>query len=129
MENTNTHESFNIASISREDIASLGFDTTNISDDAMKTIARRLHDDYLEQMFWISLGIIAEIEGVHRFAEGDRVRWHDPAEHDYSKEDLKIQHWTVYTILEVKDDEALITSGTGETEVRVAELEYLPEEN
>lgn len=129
MESTYTHESFNIASFSREDIASLGFDTTNISDETMETIARRLHDDYLEQMFWLSLGIISEIEGIHPFRTGDRVRWHDPAEHDYSEEDLKIQHETVYTILKIRDDTALISCGVGEAEVFLKELEYLPDEN
>ena len=51
---------FNITSVSREDLESRGFDTTNITDAQMEELARKMCDDYLEQMFWISLDIIAE---------------------------------------------------------------------
>ena len=49
-----------ITSVTREDLESRGFDTTNITDEQMKELARKMCDDYLEQMFWISLDIIAE---------------------------------------------------------------------
>lgn len=51
---------FNITSVSREDLESRGFDTTNITDEQMEELARKMCDDYLEQLFWISLDIIAE---------------------------------------------------------------------
>ena len=51
---------FNITSVTREDLESRGFDTTNITDEQMEELARKMCDDYLEQMFWISLDIIAE---------------------------------------------------------------------
>lgn len=51
---------FEITSVSREDLESRGFDTTNITDEQMEELARKMCDDYLEQMFWISLDIIAE---------------------------------------------------------------------
>ncbi len=51
---------FNITSVSREDLESRGFDTTNITDEQMERLAQKMCDDYLEQMFWISLDIIAE---------------------------------------------------------------------
>ena len=51
---------FEITSVTREDLESRGFDTTNITDEQMKELARKMCDDYLEQMFWISLDIIAE---------------------------------------------------------------------
>ena len=51
---------FEITSVSREDWESRGFDTTNITDEQMEELARKMCDDYLEQMFWISLDIIAE---------------------------------------------------------------------
>lgn len=51
---------FEITSVSREDLESRGFDTTNITDAQMEELARKMCDDYLEQMFWISLDIIAE---------------------------------------------------------------------
>ena len=54
------NKGFNITSVSREDLESRGFDTTNITDAQMEELARKMCDDYLEQMFWISLDIIAE---------------------------------------------------------------------
>ena len=54
------NKEFNITSVSREDLESRGFDTTNITDAQMERLAQKMCDDYLEQMFWISLDIIAE---------------------------------------------------------------------
>ena len=54
------NKEFNITSVSREDLEYRGFDTTNITDAQMEELARKMCDDYLEQMFWISLDIIAE---------------------------------------------------------------------
>ena len=54
------NKEFNITSVSREDLEYRGFDTTNITDAQMERLARKMCDDYLEQMFWISLDIIAE---------------------------------------------------------------------
>ena len=51
---------FKITSVTREDLEMRGFDTTNITDAQMEKLARKMCDDYLEQMFWISLDIIAE---------------------------------------------------------------------
>lgn len=51
---------FKITSVTREDLESRGFDTTNITDEQMERLAQKMCDDYLEQMFWISLDIIAE---------------------------------------------------------------------
>ena len=51
---------FEITSVTREDLESRGFDTTNITDEQMERLAQKMCDDYLEQMFWISLDIIAE---------------------------------------------------------------------
>ena len=51
---------FEITSVTREDLEYRGFDTTNITDAQMEELARKMCDDYLEQMFWISLDIIAE---------------------------------------------------------------------
>ena len=51
---------FEITSVTREDLEYRGFDTTNITDEQMEELARKMCDDYLEQMFWISLDIIAE---------------------------------------------------------------------
>ena len=54
------NKGFNITSVSREDLESRGFDTTNITDAQMEELAQRMCNDYLEQMFWISLDTIAE---------------------------------------------------------------------
>lgn len=54
------NKGFNITSVSRQDLEMRGFDTTNITDEQMERLAEKMCDDYLEQMFWISLDIIAE---------------------------------------------------------------------
>ena len=54
------NKGFNITSVSRQDLEYRGFDTTNITDAQMEELAQRMCNDYLEQMFWISLDIIAE---------------------------------------------------------------------
>ena len=54
------NKGLNITSVSRQDLEYRGFDTTNITDAQMERLAQKMCDDYLEQMFWISLDIIAE---------------------------------------------------------------------
>ena len=54
------NKEFKITSVTREDLEYRGFDTTNITDAQMERLAQKMCDDYLEQMFWISLDIIAE---------------------------------------------------------------------
>ena len=53
-------ESFPITSVSREDLEALGFDASDVSDDTMERLASKLADDYCEQLFWISLRVLAE---------------------------------------------------------------------
>ena len=54
------NKEFKITSVTREDLEMRGFDTTNITDAQMERLAQKMCDDYLEQMFWVSLDIIAE---------------------------------------------------------------------
>ena len=54
------NKEFKITSVTREDLEMRGFDTTNITDAQMERLAQKMCDDYLVQMFWISLDIIAE---------------------------------------------------------------------
>ena len=54
------NKEFKITSVTREDLEMRGFDTTNITDAQMERLAQKMCDNYLEQMFWISLDIIAE---------------------------------------------------------------------
>lgn len=56
---TFSKESFCISRLSREDLEEKGFDTSDVDDDTMQRIADKLGDDYCEQLFWISLEIIA----------------------------------------------------------------------
>lgn len=53
-------EFFEITSVSREDLEDVGFDTSNVTDEQMEHLARMMADDYLEQLFWTSMEIIAE---------------------------------------------------------------------
>lgn len=57
---TFSQESFCISRLSREDLEQRGFDTSDIDDKTMQRIADKLGEDYCEQLFWISLDIIAE---------------------------------------------------------------------
>lgn len=57
---TFSQESFCISRLSREDLDSIGFDTSDIDDKTMQKLAEKLGDDYCEQLFWSSLEIIAE---------------------------------------------------------------------
>ena len=54
------NKEFKITSVTREDLEMRGFDTTNITDEQMERLAQKMCDDYLEQMFWVSLDLIAE---------------------------------------------------------------------
>lgn len=53
-------EFFEITSVSREDLESRGFDTSNVSDETMQELASKMADDYCEQLFWDSMVIIAK---------------------------------------------------------------------
>ena len=53
---------FEITSISREDLIELGYtkgQSNKISDEIMERIARKMADDYCDQLFWSSLEMIA----------------------------------------------------------------------
>ena len=49
---------FPITSIHRDDLAGKGFDASLISDDTMKYLARKMGDEYCEQLFWSSMEIM-----------------------------------------------------------------------
>lgn len=61
---TFSKESFCISRLSREDLEEKGFDTSDVDDKTMEKLASKLGDDYCEQLFWISLEIIAESMGI-----------------------------------------------------------------
>jgi hypothetical protein len=53
-------ESFVVTKVSRADLDALGFDTSGVSDETMEYLAKKLENDYCEQLFWTSLETIAE---------------------------------------------------------------------
>ncbi len=54
-------ESFDVyASVARADLQRFGFDANQITDADMEKLARKMGDDYMEQLFWVSMRIIAE---------------------------------------------------------------------
>ena len=57
-------ESFVISEVSREDLEELGFNTSEVSDENMEYLAKKLGDDYCEQLFWTSLKITAEYMNI-----------------------------------------------------------------
>lgn len=59
---------FPITSIHRDDLAGKGFNTGHVSDEDMKYLARKMADDYCEQLFWPSMEIIAsEMANISKF--------------------------------------------------------------
>lgn len=53
-------EFFPITSISRDDLVAAGFDAEGVTDEQMEQLADKMADDYLEQLYWSSLKILAE---------------------------------------------------------------------
>lgn len=51
---------FPITSTCREDLEGIGFDTSQIDNATMEQLAFKLGNDYVEQLYWIALPIIAE---------------------------------------------------------------------
>lgn len=50
---------FPITSVSRDDLIGYDYDVGNISDDDMYKLASKMSDDYVSQMFHLSMDIIA----------------------------------------------------------------------
>jgi len=55
---------FQISSLHRDDLESIGYDTSRVDDSDMKTLAAKLGSDYCDQLFWDSLPIIADHLGI-----------------------------------------------------------------
>lgn len=51
---------FSITCVSRDDLECKGFDISGVTDKDMRELADRMKDDYLSQLYWESLEIIAE---------------------------------------------------------------------
>ena len=68
-------ESFVITSVSREDLKEIGFDTSEVSDETMEYLAKKLGNDYCEQLFWSSLEIIAEYLEIPKKEHKEILEW------------------------------------------------------
>ena len=56
-------EFFQVTSISRADLDALGYNTEDITDKQMERLARKMAEDYLNQLYWTSMDILAECMG------------------------------------------------------------------
>lgn len=65
---------FEITSVHRDDLERLGYDTSKVSDQTMEKLATKMSDDYLEQLFWTSLDIIAEDLGIPKKTDEQRKK-------------------------------------------------------
>ena len=68
-------ESFVIIRVSRGDLDNIGFDTSEVSDETMEYLAKKLGDDYCEQLFWSSLEIIAEYLEIPKKEPQEILEW------------------------------------------------------
>ena len=57
-------EYFTITSIHRDDLITAGYDGNAVDDSVMERLASKMCDDYVEQLFWIHIGVLAENLGV-----------------------------------------------------------------
>ncbi len=120
-------EFFEITSVSREDLEAKGFDTSKVSDEQMEELADKMADDYCEQLFWNSLYILAELQGIpkRKFHKGDKVRWNDPGIKDYDPEERKEILARVFTVDETNGDIIHISNEDSSAEVYIDELELV----
>lgn len=61
---TQNREHFPISSVSRDDLASCGFNVDNVDDSVMERLAGKMSDAYSDSGYWIDLPIIAEVLGI-----------------------------------------------------------------
>lgn len=63
-------EWFQITCVHRDDLIEAGFDGDAVDDTIMERLASKMSDDYVEQLFWIHIGIIAEDLGIPKLKKG-----------------------------------------------------------
>ena len=64
---------YEISSLHRNDLESIGYDTSKVDDSIMKTLASKLGSDYCDQLFWNSLPIIADHLKIPRREEKESI--------------------------------------------------------
>jgi hypothetical protein len=50
---------FQVSSVCRDDLRSEGFDVTRVTDADMKSLAKKMSNDYCDQLYWDSMRVIA----------------------------------------------------------------------
>ena len=119
---------FPITSICEEDLISRGFDTSNVDDATMEKLASKMANDYLEQMFWISLDILAEAIGIPRLPKKNMVRL---AVIDHDEHKLFVEDVDEKTLKEYENECAYVRNnyaiaGSFSCSI-IKEAEYIPE--
>lgn len=66
IEKNKIYKMFEITSVCREDLNEEGYDTSQVNDDTMKALARKMADAYLNNSYWIDLKIIADYLQIPR---------------------------------------------------------------
>lgn len=59
-------EWFQITCVHRDDFIQAGFDGDAVDDATMERLASKMSDDYVEQLFWLQIEIIAEALGIKK---------------------------------------------------------------
>lgn len=62
-------EWFNITSVHRDDLIQAGYDGDAVDDATMECLANKMSNDYVEQLFWVHLDILAECLGIPKLPE------------------------------------------------------------
>ena len=68
-------KSFVISEVSREDLEAIGFDTSEVLDETMEYLAKRLGVNYYGQLFWSSLKITAEYLDIPKKESQEVLEW------------------------------------------------------
>ena len=53
----------------------LGYDTSEVSDETMEYLAKKLGNDYCEQLFWTSLDITAKYMEIPKKESKEILEW------------------------------------------------------
>ena len=64
---------FEISRLHRDDLESIGYDTSHVDDSVMNTLASKLGSDYCDQLFWGSLPIIANHLDIPKREDNERL--------------------------------------------------------
>lgn len=99
MQNTTKPKDFQILSISRTDLDTLGYNTGKIDDATMERIAHDLGEECFEQMFSQSLPEVAERLGIQKEEEGETIDSPLDVAHleEIARHDADVYNWGWYS--------------------------------